>query len=80
MIVLATDGFFEWENTDGEDFGLVRLTETIRSSRHLPPEQIIAELFSAVKTFSNGSRQIDDLTAVVIKRVEPAENRDPLTP
>jgi serine phosphatase RsbU (regulator of sigma subunit) len=80
MIVLATDGFFEWENTNGDEFGVVRLTDIIRSSRHLPPEQIIAELYSAVKTFSNGSRQIDDLTAVVIKRVEPAENRDSLTP
>ncbi len=77
MIVLATDGFFEWENSDGEDFGVVRLTDTIRSTRHLPPEQIIAELYSAVKTFSKGSRQIDDLTAVVIKRVEPTANREP---
>ena len=80
MIVLATDGFFEWENTDGDEFGVVRLTDTIRSLRHLPPEQIIAELYSAVKTFSKGSRQIDDLTAVVIKRIDPTKNREPANP
>jgi serine phosphatase RsbU (regulator of sigma subunit) len=80
MIVLATDGFFEWENDKGEDFGVVRLTDTIRATRHLPPEQIIAEIYSAVKKFSNGTRQLDDLTAVVIKRVEVAENRAALTP
>lgn len=80
MIVLATDGFFEWENADGEDFGVGRLTETIRSARHLPPEQIIAELYKAVKAFSKGSRQADDLTAVIIKRVEAEENANHLTP
>ncbi|RZU41559.1 serine phosphatase RsbU (regulator of sigma subunit) [Edaphobacter modestus] len=69
MVVLATDGFFEWENADGEQFGDERMTRTIRESRHLSPEEIIAELYSAVKAFANGTRQIDDLTAVVIKRV-----------
>jgi serine phosphatase RsbU (regulator of sigma subunit) len=79
MIVLATDGFFEWENASGEEFGVGRLTDAIRTSRHLPPEQIIAEMYSAVKTFSNGTRQIDDLTAVVIKRVQAAEKHEPAT-
>jgi len=36
---------------------------------HLPPEETIAELYSAALAFANGSRQRDDLTAVVIKRV-----------
>ena len=69
MIVLATDGFFEWEDAEEEQFGVVRLTQTIREAKHLPPEEIIAELYSAVKKFANGTKQMDDLTAVVIKRV-----------
>ncbi len=69
MIVLATDGFFEWEDASEEQFGVVRLTQAIRASKHLPPEEIIAELYSAVKAFANGTKQMDDLTAVVIKRV-----------
>ncbi len=69
MIVLATDGFFEWEDADEEQFGIVRMTQTIRASKHLPPEEIIAELYTAVKAFANGTKQMDDLTAVVIKRV-----------
>lgn len=69
MVVLATDGFFEWENEDEEQFGVERLTEAIRSARHLPPEEIIAELYKAVRNFANGTKQMDDLTAVVIKRV-----------
>ena len=78
MVVLATDGFFEWENAEGEQFGVARLTQAVRDARHLPPEQIIAELYNAVKTFSNGTKQMDDLTAVVIKRVaDQNESADP---
>jgi serine phosphatase RsbU (regulator of sigma subunit) len=69
MVVLATDGFFEWEDAAGEQFGDERMTKAIRESRHLPPEEIIAELYSAVKAFVKGTKQMDDLTAVVIKRV-----------
>jgi len=69
LIVLATDGFFEWEDAKGEQFGDERMTRTIRAARDLPPEEIIAELYSAVKVFANGTKQMDDLTAVVIKRV-----------
>lgn len=69
MIVLATDGFFEWEDASGEQFGLERLEQTIRTACHLAPEEIIAELYDAVKHFAAGTKQMDDLTAVVIKRV-----------
>ncbi|HTF64380.1 MAG TPA: SpoIIE family protein phosphatase, partial [Edaphobacter sp.] len=75
MVVLATDGFFEWENAEGEQFGIARLTQAVRNARHLPSEQIIAELYSAVKTFANGTKQMDDLTAVVIKRVDDEQNK-----
>jgi serine phosphatase RsbU (regulator of sigma subunit) len=70
MVVLATDGFFEWENAAGEEFGVARLTQAVRDARGLSPEEIIAELYSAVKAFVDGTRQMDDLTAVVIKRVD----------
>jgi serine phosphatase RsbU (regulator of sigma subunit) len=78
MVVLATDGFFEWENSDGEQFGVARLTEAVRESRHLPPKEIIAELYKSVKTFVNGTKQMDDLTAVVIKRVDKEDGAKPV--
>ncbi len=56
------------ENDRGEQFGVGRTEEAIRTSRDLPPSEIIARLYDAVKTFSNGSEQQDDLTAVIIKR------------
>ena len=68
MLVLATDGFFEWENAQGEQFGVARLEATIRTSRERPASEIIATLYSAVITFSQGTPQKDDLTAIIIKR------------
>lgn len=68
MALLITDGFFEWENPREEQFGTNRLAEVVKAHRHEEPETIIAELYDAVLKFSEGTRQKDDLTAVLIKR------------
>jgi serine phosphatase RsbU (regulator of sigma subunit) len=82
MIVLVTDGFYEWQNPESEEFGLERLKETINAARDSSPQEVIAKLYAAVKDFSQGTAQNDDLTAVVLKRKitiaalkdEPAED------
>jgi serine phosphatase RsbU (regulator of sigma subunit) len=71
LLVLATDGFFEWANAQGEQFGKERLEETIRASRAEHPKQIIDTLYRAVISFAGGTEQKDDLTAIVIKRTGP---------
>lgn len=68
LLVLATDGFFEWTNQEGEQFGIKRLEETIRKSKEKHPSELISALYGAVMEFSGGTKQQDDLTAVVIKR------------
>jgi serine phosphatase RsbU (regulator of sigma subunit) len=68
LLVLATDGFFEWTNGEGQQFGLKRVEDTIRKSKEKRPSELIAALYSAVLAFSGGTTQQDDLTAVVIKR------------
>ena len=72
-MLLITDGFLEWENAAGEQFGTPRLEEFIRSNGHLGPEEIIAELYARVLEFAGGTTQQDDLTAVVIKKTEAAK-------
>jgi len=67
-VVLATDGFFEWENSQGESFGTHRLEEAIRKSKDKVPQELISDLYQAVVDFSGGRKQQDDLTAVIIKR------------
>jgi len=68
LLILATDGFFESTNREGEQFGVKRLEETIRESKGKRPSELIANLYKALLTFSAGTKQQDDLTAVVIKR------------
>ncbi len=68
MVVLVTDGVYEWENPQGEDFGLARLEKVIRESCDYSPEEVIQRLHSAVISFCQGTKQMDDLTAVVLKR------------
>lgn len=69
LVLLATDGFFEWEDNRGEQFGVQRMEEVMRDSRDLRASDIIARLYDAVIRFSKGTRQQDDLTAVLIKRL-----------
>jgi serine phosphatase RsbU (regulator of sigma subunit) len=68
LLVLATDGFFEWANSQGEFFGAIRSEEVIRNSKEKRPREIISALYQATLAFSGGTKQQDDLTAVVIKR------------
>ena len=68
MIVVVTDGFYEWENPTGEEFGLQRLEAVIHQSRDYNAEEIIAKLRSSVERFCKGTEQKDDLTAIVLKR------------
>jgi len=68
LLVLVTDGFYEWENPDGEEFGLTRLEDVIRDSRDYAADEIIARLRSSVARHCRGTQQQDDLTAVILKR------------
>ena len=74
ILALITDGFFEWENPEGEEFGVKRLEAVLRESRDLSAEEIVGNLRKAVADFCRGTKQMDDLTAVILKRnIEPAK-------
>jgi phosphoserine phosphatase len=68
LIVLLTDGFYEWANADRERFGTERMGQTIRASSGLAAEDVIRAAYAAVTAFALGAPQHDDLTAVVLKR------------
>ncbi len=69
MFILVTDGFFEWADTKGEQFGISRMNEVINRFRDKPASRIISELHAAVVAFGAGTPQADDLTAVIVKRL-----------
>jgi serine phosphatase RsbU (regulator of sigma subunit) len=68
IVLLITDGFLEWENIAGEQFGNDRFAAAVRQFSDREPEMIIAELYDSVLNFAHGTPQQDDLTAVLIKR------------
>lgn len=69
LLVLLTDGFYEWERADGEGFGSDRVCELIRTHADRSATDLIAILYEEVRRFADGSRQLDDLTAVIVKRL-----------
>jgi serine phosphatase RsbU (regulator of sigma subunit) len=69
VLLLLTDGFFEWQRQpDGEAFGIERLEQTLKANAARTPADLLTALDHAATTFAAGARQQDDVTAVVIKR------------
>ncbi len=69
MMVLVTDGFFEWMGPDGEEqFGVGRIVDLIRRNKTQPAATLIETLYQEVVRFGAGTAQADDLTAVIIKK------------
>jgi serine phosphatase RsbU (regulator of sigma subunit) len=69
VLVMLTDGFFEWHRpSDGEQFGIERLSANVLAAVHCDAASMIKTLDAAVLEFAKGSEQPDDMTAVVIKR------------
>ena len=68
MMILVTDGFFEWADSHQKQFGMDRLVAVIRENRDRPSRDIILRLHEAVLAFVGDKPQDDDLTAVIVKR------------
>jgi sigma-B regulation protein RsbU (phosphoserine phosphatase) len=67
ILALLTDGILEAERPDQKPFGVRRTLEYIRSHRHENVQDIVNGLYRAVRDFSNGMPQVDDITAVLCK-------------
>jgi serine phosphatase RsbU (regulator of sigma subunit) len=70
-LVLYTDGITESFNEAGEDFGEMRLIESLRRHRESSSQTLIASIIAEVQQFSPGE-QHDDITLIVAK-CRPAE-------
>lgn len=76
VLVMLTDGFFEWRRPgDREQFGIERIQETLQECAHHDAQTILRTLDERVCQFCDGSAQHDDMTAIVIKRKIPAARR-----
>lgn len=70
LLLMMTDGFFEWGRaSDGEQFGIERVEDVLRRNAAGSAAQIVGAIDAAVRAFAHDSPQPDDMTAVVLKRL-----------
>jgi PAS domain S-box-containing protein len=67
ILALLTDGITEAERPDQDPFGVNRALKFIQTHRLESAQEIVTGLFKAVRDFSSGLPQTDDITAVVCK-------------
>jgi serine phosphatase RsbU (regulator of sigma subunit) len=73
-VLLFTDGITEAMNAEGEMFGHDRLTDVLHKHGQLEAEQIVLAVLAEVEGFQ--ARQADDITLLVLKRVQTGRRAD----
>ena len=68
ILLLLSDGIYEYHDTGGEQFGEARVEEIVRSHHGESMAQLSAILLDAIQTFAAGAPQDDDITVVLVKR------------
>ena len=68
ILVVVSDGVYEYENANGEQFGEKRVHEMIARARGASMNARVDELRAAVEEFAGGAPQEDDMTAVLLRR------------
>lgn len=74
VLLMASDGFWEYPNPEGEMFGTERLKLALAAAAGKDAREIIASIRADVAAYTRGVAQPDDMTAVVVKRggLEPS--------
>ncbi len=67
VLVLVSDGFYDWMNPADDVFGTERLRDSVLRSCRTDPTKIIDRLRVDIAAFNGGRSQHDDTTALVIR-------------
>jgi phosphoserine phosphatase RsbU/P len=70
IFVFCTDGIFEANNVEGQEFGARRLCEVVHQHRDSSARAIVDAIFDAVTSFQQAGPHADDMTAVAVKITE----------
>ena len=68
VLVLLSDGVYEYHDAGMEEFGEERVQEIVRSRHQGTMAGLSAALLDAVRAFAKGAPQEDDITMVLVKR------------
>jgi serine phosphatase RsbU (regulator of sigma subunit) len=69
VVALLTDGFYEYIGPGDEQFEKDRVADLVVANHCRPAREILDAILAAVKEFAKGCPQLDDMTAIVIKRM-----------
>mgnify|MGYP006185796713 CR=1 FL=1 len=69
-IVLLSDGIYEHEDVDGRQFGRGRVEQIVQDHHLDAPPDLAGRLLSAVQAHAGGAPQDDDITMVLIRRLD----------
>ncbi|MGC8781634.1 MAG: PP2C family protein-serine/threonine phosphatase, partial [Anaerolineae bacterium] len=75
LLLVATDGFNEARNAQGDMFGYERLLDLAQELADLPAGAIADRLYERVAAFSAGHGQDDDQTLIILKGTATAGER-----
>jgi phosphoserine phosphatase RsbU/P len=67
VFVFCSDGVFEANDADGQEFGATRLLDAVRDVTALSSKEIVDAIFGAVQQFRGDTPPNDDMTAVALK-------------
>jgi phosphoserine phosphatase RsbU/P len=70
FVVLYTDGVLDASTLDEQEFGMDRLKRAVLAARQQSAVGIVAAIEAAVEEYTAGAPPIDDITLLVIKRVD----------
>jgi phosphoserine phosphatase len=73
ILVLLSDGIYEYHDANNEQFGEQRVADIIHAHHAKPVAELSAMLLESVQAFANGALQEDDITVVLVKRTGAVE-------
>ena len=68
VVGVISDGFFEFADPSGQEFGRDRIAKVITSNSSFSMEKLVATLIARIEDFAPGEPQADDMTAVLVCR------------
>src|SRR3989441_132414 len=67
-LILYTDGVTETLSTEGDEFGLDRMMQSVRASANEGAQAIVKKIIEDVRDFTGSAPQNDDITVIAIRK------------
>jgi phosphoserine phosphatase len=75
VLLLLSDGLYDYRSSTGEPFGQTRVEDVVRAHHRKSAADLCALLLEAVRAFASGAPQEDDMTLVVVKCAEATQQQ-----